>query len=365
MTTAKLFTPIRAGALDLGNRIAMAPLTRNRARPTDDTPYALHAEYYAQRASAGLIVTEGSQISPEGKGYAWTPGIHSPAQVEGWRGVTEAVHARGGHIVLQLWHVGRVSHVSLQPDGQAPVGPSAISAGGKTFDGAGFVETSTPRALDLAEIPRVLEDFRRGAENAKAAGFDGVEIHAANGYLIQQFLSDAANVRTDAYGGSVENRVRLLDEVTGVVAGVWGADRVGVRLSPFSNANNAPDSDPMTTFGAAIDRLNAYGLAYLHMVEGQTGGARDLPAGASIAALRDRFDGVYMANNGYDRAMAIEAVDSGRADMIAFGKPFIANPDLVERLERDAPLNEPDRATFYGGGREGYTDYPALADRAA
>ncbi len=365
MTTAKLFTPIRVGDMPLANRVAMAPLTRNRARHGDDAPYAIHAEYYAQRASAGLIITEATQISREGQGYIWTPGVYTPAQIAGWRVVTDAVHAKGGRIVLQLWHVGRISHTSLQADGQPPVAPSAIPAATKTFIEGGFAETSAPRALKLAEIPRVIADFRRAAENAAAAGFDGVEIHGANGYLLDQFLRDGTNHRTDAYGGSVENRARLLDEVTGAVVGVLGAGRVGIRLSPFSGANDAADSDPMTTFGHAIDRLNRHGLAYLHMVEGQTGGSRDLPDGADIGALRARFDGVYIANNGYDRAMAIDAVESGRADMIAFGRPFIANPDLVARLERDAPLNTLDTATLYGGGVEGYTDYPALPDSRA
>ena len=365
MTKPKLFTPVRAGALELANRVVMAPLTRNRARAEDDAPYEIHADYDAQRAGAGLIITEGSQISPEGKGYAGTPGIYSDAQIAGWRAVTDAVHAKGGKIVIQLWHVGRVSHTSLQPGGQAPVAPSAIGAAARTFDGTGFVETSVPRALELAEIPRLIADFRKAAENAKAAGFDGVELHAANGYLLNQFLCDGSNTRTDAYGGSVENRVRLLGEVLEALTDVWGADRVGVRLSPFANANGVSDSDPMATFGHAIDVLNRFGLAYLHMVEGQTGGSRDLPEGWSIDGLRRRFDGVYIANNGYDREMAIEAVESDKADLVAFGKLYIANPDLALRLEKGAPLNEPDRATFYGGGREGYTDYPFLEEAVA
>ncbi len=365
MTTQKLFTPIAVGAIDAPNRVVMAPLTRNRARHSDDSPHALHAEYYAQRASAGLLITEATQISPEGKGYAWTPGIYSDAQVAGWQAVTGAVHARGGRIVLQLWHVGRVSHTSLQPGGQAPVAPSAVAAESKTFDGNGFVATSVPRALELAEIPRVIADFRKAAENAKVAGFDGVEVHGANGYLLDQFLRDGSNHRSDAYGGPIENRARLMFEVTEAVAAVFGADRVGVRLSPFSGANGVADSDPMALFGHVIDRLDTLGLAYLHMVEGQTGGPRDLPEGQSIAALRARFRGVYIANNGYTRSMALDAVESGAADMVAFGKPYIANPDLVERLAADAPLNEPDQATFYGGGAEGYTDYPTLAANAA
>lgn len=365
MTTPKLFSPLKVGAIDLKNRIVMAPLTRNRARAEDDAPFEMHVDYYAQRAGAGLIVTEASQISPEGKGYAWTPGIHSPSQIAGWKAVTDAVHARGGRIVLQMWHVGRISHTVLQPDGQAPVAPSAIGAQGKTFDGESFVETSEPRALELSEIPRVIEDYRKAARNAIEAGFDGVEIHAANGYLIDQFLRDGANQRTDAYGGSIENRTRFMREVVEAVTEVWGADRVGIRLSPFSNANNIADSDPMPLFERAVDILNDFGLAYLHMVEGQTGGPRALEEGQSIEALRARFDGVYMANNGYDREMAIETVESGKAELVAFGRPYIANPDLAERLLADAPLNDLDPDTLYGGGRKGYTDYPALAETQA
>lgn len=363
MTDETLFTPLRAGAIELPNRVVMAPLTRNRARPEDDAPTGMHADYYAQRASAGLIITEAVQITPEGKGYAWTPGIHSAAQVAGWRAVTEAVHARGGRIVLQLWHVGRISHVSLQPGGQAPVAPSAVTADAQTFDGTGFVPTSAPRALETDEIPRLIGDYVAAAKNARAAGFDGVEVHAANGYLLDQFLRDGANRRTDAYGGPIENRVRLLGKVVTAVAEVWGADRVGVRLSPFSNAGDLHDSDPMATFGAAIDRLDGMGLAYLHLVEGQTGG--DRAEAADLAGLRARWHGVYMGNNGYDREMALAAAAEGRADLVAFGRPYIANPDLVERLRADAGLNTPDPATFYGGGREGYTDYPALGAQKA
>ncbi|MDZ4087390.1 MAG: alkene reductase [Tabrizicola sp.] len=363
--TDLLFTATTVGDIAVRNRIVMAPLTRNRARAEDDTPYDIHAEYYAQRAGAGLIITEGTQISPEGKGYAWTPGIYSAAQVAGWKAVTEAVHAKGGKIAAQIWHVGRISHTSLQPGGAAPVAPSAIGAASKTFDGTGFVETSVPRALDLAEIPRVIEDYRQAARNADAAGFDGVEIHAANGYLIDQFLRDTSNTRTDAYGGSVANRVRFLAEVVTAVTEILGPGRVGVRLSPFSNANNVGiDSDTMATFGAAIDVLNAAGVAFLHMVEGQTGGPRDWPEGA-LEALRDRFKGTYIANNGYTRETAVAAVASGKVDLVAFGKLYISNPDLAERLAQDAPLNPLPTEGLYGGGRAGYTDYPALAKTAA
>ena len=365
MTEAKLFSPVQAGRMKLANRIAMAPLTRNRARAEDDTPYDIHVEYYAQRASAGLIITEASQISPQGKGYAWTPGIYSDAQVEGWKKVTDAVHAKGGKIVIQLWHVGRISHNVLQPGGGAPVAPSAIAAQSKVYDGNGFVDTPQPRALETSEIAGIVADYVKASRNAIAAGFDGVEIHAANGYLIDQFLRTGSNTRTDAYGGSLENRTRFLKEVMDAVVDAIGADRVGVRLSPFSNANGIHDDNPVETFSRAVDILNGYGLAYLHMVEGQTGGTRELKPGEDIGALRARFNGIYIANNGYDRASAIEAVESGRADMVAFGRPFISNPDLVERLRRDAPLNELDRDTLYGGGTKGYTDYPALEDSAA
>jgi N-ethylmaleimide reductase len=360
-----LFTPVSLGAIQAPNRIVMAPLTRNRADHATLSPHALHAAYYAQRATAGLIIAEATQIMPEGQGYAWTPGIHTPAQVEGWRGVTQAVHAAGGRIVLQLWHVGRVSHVSLQPGGQAPVAPSAIAAGTKTFTATGFADTSLPRALDAAEIPGIVAAYADATRNARAAGFDGAEVHAANGYLIDQFLRDTANRRTDAWGGSIANRARLLDAVLAAVTGAWSADRVGIRLSPFSNANNVGiDSDTMGLFGHVVDLVDRHGLAYLHMVEGQTGGPRDAAAG-DIAALRARFRGPYIANNGYDGAMAAEAVAAGHAEAVAFGRPFIANPDLVARLRQGAALAVPDRATFYGGGAEGYTDYPALAVAAA
>ena len=364
MTSSKLFTPARFGALELANRIVMAPLTRNRARPEDDVPGPLAPTYYAQRASAGLIISEGSQISPEGKGYAWTPGIYSPAQIEGWKAVTEAVHAKGGRIVLQLWHVGRVSHNALQPGGRAPVAPSAIRAESRTFDGNGFTATAEPRALELAEIPALVETYAQGARNARAAGFDGVEIHGANGYLIDQFLRDGSNQRTDAYGGSIANRTRFLFEVVEAVAGAIGADRTGLRLSPMSPSNGISDSDPMAVFSHAIKGLNRFGLAYLHMVEGATQGSRETPRGTEMAELRALYDGNYIANNGYTRAMAIASVDSGAADAVAFGRAFISNPDLVARLAAYAPLAEGDRATYYGGGAAGYTDYPTLAEAA-
>lgn len=358
-----LFDSYRLGSLTLRNRVVMAPLTRNRAA-AGNVPTALMAEYYAQRASAGLIVAEATQVVPEGQGYQDTPGIHSAAQIAGWKQVTDAVHARGGRIFLQLWHVGRVSHVSLQPGGQAPVAPSAIRAKTKTFVGGAFTDVSEPRALRLDEIPAIIEGYRRGAANAIAAGFDGVEIHGANGYLLDQFLRDGINQRTDAYGGSIENRARLMLEVTEAIVKEIGADRTGIRLSPVTPANDAIDSNPQPLFNYVVEQLDRLGLVYIHAIEGATGGPRDnLPF--DYGALRSRYRGTWIANNGYDRALAENAVASGRADLIAFGRLFISNPDLVERLRNDSPLAQLNRATLYGGGAEGYTDYPALPAAAA
>lgn len=358
-----LFDSYRLGALTLPNRIVMAPLTRNRAA-TGNVPTALMAEYYAQRATAGLIVAEATQVVPEGQGYQDTPGIHSAAQVAGWKQVTDAVHARGGRIFLQLWHVGRVSHVDLQPGGQAPVAPSAIRAKTKTFVGGTFTDVSEPRALRLEEIPAIVEGYRKGAANAIAAGFDGVEIHGANGYLLDQFMRDGINQRTDSYGGSIENRARLLLEVTEAIVKEIGATRTGIRLSPVTPANDAVDSNPQPLFNYVVEQLDRLGLVYIHVIEGSTGGPRDnLPF--DYGALRTRFRGAWIANNGYDRAMAETAVANGRADLIAFGRPFISNPDLVERLRNESPLAQLNRATLYGGGAEGYTDYPALSTVAA
>lgn len=363
--TEDLFTPYTAGTLSLANRVVMAPLTRNRADDETGVVNDLHVEYYRQRAGAGLIITEATQISPVGKGYIQTPGIHSDAQVAAWKRVTDAVHEAGGKIVVQLWHVGRISHTSLQPGGQAPVAPSAIPAGVKTFTQNGFEDTSAPRALTLEEIAATVEDYRKAARRAIDAGFDGVEVHGANGYLIDQFLKTGANHREDDYGGSVENRARFLFEVLDAVTEEIGGGRTGLRLSPFSPANGIDDDDPQADFEYIVPRLNAYGLSYLHMVEGATGGSRELAEGQSIDQLRGLFTGPYMANNGYDRDMAITAVKSGSADLVAFGRPFISNPDLVDRFQREAPLNEGDQDTFYGGGAEGYTDYPTLEDEAA
>jgi N-ethylmaleimide reductase len=359
-----LFDPIRIGSIDLATRIVMAPLTRNRAS-AGQVPNDLMRQYYQQRAQpatgAGLIITEASQISPQGQGYLDTPGMFSPAQVAGWRPITDAVHAQGGRIVIQLWHVGRISHVSLQPDGQAPVSSTSVAARGKTYIAGGFAEVSTPRALRTDEIPGLIEQYRHAALMALEAGFDGVEVHAANGYLIEQFLRDSINDRSDAYGGPIANRTRLLTEVMQAVAGAIGGGRTGLRLSPVTPSNDAaPDSDPQALYEHAVASLAPLNLAYLHVVEGATGGPRDV-APFDYAALRRRFNGAWMVNNGYDRAMALDEIASGRADLVAFGKPFIANPDLGRRLREEVPLNPWNSATFYGGGAAGYTDYPALA----
>ncbi len=355
-----LFEPAHAGAFNLANRIVMAPLTRNRAGPAwIPGPWA--KEYYTQRATAGLIIAEATQVSAQALGYADTPGCYTDAQVIGWKQVTDAVHAKGGIIVLQLWHTGRISHTSFQKDGQAPVGPSAIRAKTKTFTaGEGFVDVSMPRALGLDAIPGIVESFRHASLCAMRAGFDGVEVHGAHGYLLDAFLRDGTNHRTDAYGGSIANRARLLLEVTAACGSAIGADRVGVRISPVSTAGDSHDSNPQALFDHVVTSLSPLGLAYVHVVEGETGGARDsLPF--DYAALRGRFDGVWMVNNGYDRAMAIAAVASGRADLVSFGRLFIANPDLVERLSTNRPLNTlMGQETFYGGGAHGYTDYPTL-----
>jgi N-ethylmaleimide reductase len=358
MTNAKLFEPYALGPVTLSNRIVMAPLTRNRAGP-GFAPGDLAVEYYRQRASAGLIIAEATQISQQGQGYQDTPGIYTADQIDGWRKVTQAVHDKGGRIFLQLWHVGRISHVDLQPDGGAPVGPSAIRAETKTFVNNGFVDVSEPRALTLQELPGIVADFRKAAANAITAGFDGVEIHGANGYLLDQFAKDGANTRTDAYGGSVENRARLMLEVAEAVAQEIGADRTGIRLSPVSPANAISSSDPQPQFDYIVDQLNALGLVYIHVVEGATGGPRD-NAVFDYGSLRRRFNNTYIANNGYDRALAEARLEAGEADLFAFGRSFISNPDLVERLKTGAALAEINPATLYGGGAEGYTDYPPL-----
>ena len=360
-TVAKdLFSPVRLGPLELANRIVMAPLTRSRTEGDAGVPGPLNAEYYAQRASAGLIVTEATNISPEGRGYAYTPGVFNDAQVAGWAGVTEAVHAKGGRIVCQLWHVGRISHPSLQPDGALPVAPSAVKADVQAFTNTGFQPMVTPRALETDEIARVVDDYRHAAECARRAGFDGVEIHAANGYLIDQFLKDKTNLRTDRYGGSVENRTRFLKEVVQAVTGVWPTGQVGIRFSPISPANDIADSHPEPVFMEAVRVIDRAGLGYIHVVEGATQGPREVEGGFDLQHMRRAFGGLYMANNGYDLDLAKHALAEGAADLIAFGRPFIANPDLVERLRTGSPLAQGDRATWYGGDARGYTDYPAL-----
>ncbi|CCP16606.1 N-ethylmaleimide reductase [Stenotrophomonas maltophilia RA8] len=363
MTDTPLFQPYVLGPLTLANRIVMAPLTRNRAG-AGLVPNPLAATYYAQRASAGLIITEATQISAQAQGYQDTPGIYTPDQIAGWREVTDAVHARGGRIFVQLWHVGRISHVDLQPGNAAPVSASAVRAQTKTFVHNGFVDVSEPRALGIDELPAIIDDFRQAAANAMVAGFDGVEIHGANGYLLEQFIKDGANQRTDAYGGSIENRARLLLEVTAAVAQEIGADRTGVRISPVSPANAISISDPQPQYDYIVDQLSALGIVYLHVVEGATGGPRDV-APFDFDGLRRRFAGAYMANNGYDLDLANAHLAEGKADLFAFGRAFISNPDLVERLKTGAPLNALNPATLYGGGAEGYIDYPALTDTAA
>lgn len=353
---ADLFEPVTVGRLTLPNRIVMAPLTRNRAA-AEGVPQPMNVEYYRQRASAGLIISEASPISPQGVGYPGTPGIYSAAQVAGWREVVAAVHAEGGHMYLQLWHVGRISHPSLQPDGQLPVAPSAIRPAGEAITYTGMQPFVTPRALAAEELPEIVQCYVAASRNALEAGFDGVEIHAANGYLIDQFLRDGSNRRTDAYGGALDNRVRLLQEITTAVCAAVGADRVGVRLSPENSFNDMHDSDPQQTFNHVAALLSGFGLAYLHVVEGDMmSGEQQLDYGA----IRSRFDGLYMANCRYDQARAQQALQSGVADMVSFGSLYIANPDLVERFRRGAALNTPDPETFYGGDEHGYTDYPFL-----
>ncbi len=358
MTSSTLFKSFHLGDITLSNRIVMGPLTRNRAG-AGLTPGPFAAEYYAQRASAGLIIAEATQVSAQAQGYQDTPGIYSEAQVAGWRQVTDAVHARGGRIFLQMWHTGRISHRSVQPGGDAPVAPSAVKADAKTYVDGGFVEVSEPRALRTEEIPVIVDDFRHAAANAIRAGFDGVEIHGANGYLLEQFLKDGANRRTDAYGGSIENRARLLLEVVQAVISEVGANRTGIRISPVTPANGISTSDPQPLYDYVVAELDKLSPVYLHVIEGATGGPRDiLPF--DYAALRRRFRNTYIANNGYDLALAEAVLASNGADLVAFGHDFIANPDLVERLKRGAPLAAFNPDTLYGGGSEGYTDYPAL-----
>jgi N-ethylmaleimide reductase len=355
------FAPVRVGTLTLKNRIVMAPMTRSRAGE-GDAPTELTQTYYAQRASAGLLVSEATYISPQAKGYAFTPGIFTGRQVAAWAGVTEAVHSAGGLIFSQLWHVGRRSHPDLQPGGALPVSPSAVRPAGNAFTGVGRPPFVTPRALETEEIAGVVRQYRDAASCAKEAGFDGIELHGANGYLIDQFLRDRTNRRTDIYGGPPENRVRFLREVLEAVAKVWEPGRIGLRISPVSPVADMADSDPEPLFLRAVEEMNAIGIAYLHVIEGDSSGPREVPGAFDLQLLRQAFDGCYIANNGFDRALALATIESKRADLISFGRPFIANPDLVERLRRNAPLNEVDRAHVHAGGALGYTDYPTLEE---
>ena len=366
-----LFEPVRLGCYDLPHRMVMAPLTRSRARQPGNVPSPLNACYYAQRASAALIVTEATQVSQQGQGYAWTPGIHSREQVEGWRLVTDAVHKAGGLIFLQLWHVGRISHPSLQPDGMLPVAPSAIKPSGEAFieneNGEGeLVPFVTPRALQIEEMPYIVRQYTRGSRNAREAGFDGVEVHAANGYLLDQFINSGSNHRADSYGGAIENRARLLMEVVEAVSNVWGQDRVGVRLSPLGTFNDMGDDDPETTFGHVAEILNGGALAYLHIVNPavaaiEKGIEPDLDALRMLDLMRERYRGTLIIAGGFDHDTAEGWLQQGKADLIAFGRKFLANPDLPERFRSGASLNADDPTTYYGGGAKGYTDYPTLA----
>jgi N-ethylmaleimide reductase len=367
----KLFQPIKVGHYNLRNRIVMAPLTRSRSRQPGNIPSPLNAAYYVQRASAGLIISEATQVSMQGQGYAWTPGIHSREQVEGWRLVTAAVHAAGGLMFAQLWHVGRISHPTLQPDCMLPVAPSAIKPAGEAFieneNGEGeLVPFETPRALQLEEMPYLVDQYVRAAKNALAAGFDGIEVHAANGYLIDQFIKSGTNRRTDEYGGPVENRARLLFEVLDAVTPILEADRVGVRLLPYGMVNDARDDNPEATFGYIAEKLNDYSLAYLHMINPVASALENKvepePAALRMVELmRNKYRGKLIMAGGFDHDTAEQWLEQGKADLIAFGRKFIANPDLPERFRTRAPLNADDRPTYYGGGSKGYTDYPTLA----
>jgi N-ethylmaleimide reductase len=349
-----LFLPYLLGDLELNNRLVMAPMTRSRA-VEGNVPNPLAATYYAQRAAAGLIVTEATQVSPQGVGYIRTPGIHSAAQVAGWKTVTDAVHRAGGKIFLQLWHVGRISHPDFH-GGELPVAPSAVAAEGEVFTAKGPQKMVTPRALALGEIGGIVEQFRIGAANAKAAGFDGVELHGANGYLLDQFTRDGTNRRTDAYGGTIENRARFPLEVTRAVIGVWGAGRVGYRISPNGRFNSMSDSNPVATFSYLTEQLNKLGIVYLHVVDPAADGAARISP-----VLRRKFNQSYIVNGGFNLDSANAAIGDGETDLVAFGVPFLANPDLPNRYRTRAPLNVPDPATFYAGDDKGFTDYPALS----
>jgi N-ethylmaleimide reductase len=359
---ADLFAPLTAGPFELPHRVVMAPMTRNRAGE-GNAPHALNATYYQQRSDAALIITEATQMCPEGIGYPGTPGIYSNAQIDGWREVTDAVHEAGGRIILQMWHVGRISHPDLQPDGKDPVAPSALQPAGEAMTLAGMKPFVTPRALETDEIPELVEQYRVAAKNAEMAGFDGIEVHGANGYLLDQFTRNSTNQRDDAYGGSIENRCRFPLAVTDAIVNVWGADRVGYRISPFQPYNDISDSDPAATFSYLASELAKRDLLYLHTVEmGDPAEGDDFVSARDplFTQLRDIWPNTLITNGGYDRVKADAVIGAGLADMVAFGAPYLSNPDLPERLLSGAPYNEPDRATFYGGGAKGYTDYPAL-----
>ncbi|MGY4477294.1 N-ethylmaleimide reductase [Bradyrhizobium sp. USDA 3364] len=361
--STKLLEPFKLGALTLPNRLVMAPLTRNRAVPPGMVPSPLAVDYYGQRASAGLLITEASQVSQQGQGYQDTPGIYSKEQVEGWRKVTDRVHECGGRIFIQIWHVGRISHTSLQPNGGAPVAPSAIRAKGKTFVNGTFADVSEPRALELSEIAGIIEDFKRATSNALAAGFDGVEIHGANGYLLDQFARDGTNKRTDAYGGGIEKRAQLMLEVSKAVTIEAGAERTGIRISPVTPANDITDSNPQPLFDHIVDQLNALKLAYIHVIEGATGGPRD-NAPFDYASLRKRFKQAYIANNGYDFALAEKVLEAGAADLIAFGKPFISNPRPGRTAQGRRPAQRMGQGDLLRRRRQGLHRLPdAESDR--
>ena len=352
-----LFSPAQLGAISLKNRIVMAPLTRSRTPKENGVPQPMNVIYYQQRATSGLIVTEATPISAMGHGYPFLPGIYTDEQVAGWKKVVDAVHAKGGKMVLQLWHVGRISHPSLLPNHMLPVAPSAIKPAGQLYTYDGMVDFVEPRALEASELPALVADYAHATQCALDAGFDGVEIHSANGYLLDQFLRDSTNKRTDDYGGSFENRTRLLIDVIKAVVVVAGSDKVGIRLSPVNPFNDISDSNPQALFNYVVTKLNQYNLAYLHVIEGDVGGKAQA---FDFVALRKLFKNAYMANLGYDKALGNAAIASSHADVIAYGVPFIANPDLVERYRTDAPLNEANPALFYGGDDKGYTDYPFL-----
>jgi len=354
MNNNTLFDPIALGNLNLKNRIVMAPMTRNRAA-AGGVPQAMNTEYYRQRATAGLIITEASQISADGVGYPGTPGIYNDEQVTGWRKITDAVHQEGGKILLQLWYCGRISHPDLLPDNNIPVAPSAIKPEGEAITADGMKAFVKPRALEINEIESIIQQYHNAAKRAKGAGFDGVEIHAANGYLLDQFLRDGSNKRNDEYGGSTTNRMRILNEVIDSVLEVWDSQNVGIRLTPENSFNSMSDSDPQTHFNYFISELNSRNLAYIHLLEGDMMSAERK---VDYRALRDAYTGHYMANNGYDKDRAQMSIQQGDSDLVAIGVPFIANPDLVSRYKNNFALNEADQNLFYGGDEAGYTDYP-------